>query len=372
MSRFTFNLATPADDAALCDLLAATPMEGAISLAFMRRPSYFAAAQVEGRDVQIGILRDGESQKVVGMGSRAISSRYVNGKPTSVGYLSGLRLMHSLRGSAGLLARGYRFLRELHEDRATNFYLTTVANDNPVGRVLTSARAGLPVYHPCGNYHTLAISTSRFMRNCARGDNAIEIRRAEESDRDAIVTFLNECGPARQFFPVYEREDLFSNRGLLQGLQPTDVTLAVRGTEIAGTIGCWDQRAFKQIIVDRYSPWLVALRPFYNMWASFRQQPVLPAAGSMLAATLAAIPVVRDDNEQVFRQLLATRLHDLAQQGNRLLLVGLHSADPLLRIAQRFAGRDYVTTLYIVYWPEEMPDIEDLLERTPYLELGSL
>jgi hypothetical protein len=372
MSRFTFNLATPADDAALCDLLAATPMEGAVSLAFTRCPSYFAAAQVEGQQVQVGVVRDGESQRVVGMGLRAISSRYVGGKPASVGYLSGLRLMRAFRGSAGLLARGYRFLRELHQDGAACFYLTTVAADNPVGRVLTSARAGLPVYHSCGDYHTLAISTSRFARNGIRRDSAVEIRPAEETDRDAIIAFLKEFGPTRQFFPVYERQDLFSGRGLLKGLRPSDVLLAICGTQIIGTIGCWDQRAFRQIVVDHYSPWLAALRPVYNAWASLRQQPALPAAGLMLPAGLAAIPVVRDDNQQIFRQLLGMLSHRLAQRGNRLLLVGLHSADPLLAVAQRFAGRDYVTKLYIVYWPGEAPDIDNLLKRAPYLELGSL
>jgi hypothetical protein len=372
MSRFTFNLATPDDDAALCDLLAATPMEGAISLAFARHPSYFAAAEVDGRRVQVGVARDSESQHVVGMGSRAISLRYIDGQPTSIGYLSGLRLLPEFRGRAGLLARGYQFLRELHQDGAARFYLTTVANDNPVGRVLTSGRAGLPVYYPCGDYHTLAISTAHQVRTGMSHNDAIEIRPAEEADRDAVVAFLNEFGPTRQFFPVYERRDLFSARGLLQGLRPADVLLAVRGKEIVGTLGGWDQRHFKQIIVQHYRGWLATLRPFYNTWATVRRQPLLPAAGSMLAVSLAAIPVVRDDNPQVFRRLIEAMLHRLAQRGDRLLLIGLHTADSQLAVAQQFAGRDYVTTLYLVYWPEETPDVDGLKQRPPYLELGSL
>ena len=372
MSRFTFNLATPDDDAALCDLLAATPMEGAISLAFARQPSYFAAAEVDGRRVQVGVARDSKSQRIVGMGSRAVSLRYVDGQPMSIGYLSGLRLMPEFRGRAGLLARGYRFLRELHQDGAAGFYLTTVAKDNPVGQTLTSARAGLPVYYPCGDYHTLAISTARVVRKRKLHDDAIEIRPAEEADRDAIVGFLNEFGPSRQFFPVYERRDFFTARGLLQGLRPADILLAVRGKEIIGTLGGWDQRRFKQIIVQRYQGWLSLLRPFYNTWATARRQPLLPAAGSTLAVSLAAIPVVRDDNSLVFRRLLEAMLRQLAQRGDRLLLIGLHTTDAQLAEAQQFAGRDYATTLYLVYWPEDTPDVVRLKHRAPYLELGSL
>ena len=79
---------------------------------------------------------------------------------------------------------------------------------------------------------------------------------------------------------------------------------------------------------------------------------MLPAAGSSLAAHLAAIPVIRDDNQRVFGLLLRVLLSQLAQHGERQLLIGLHSADTLLRSAQQFAGKEYKTTLYLVYWPE--------------------
>jgi len=372
MSRFTFNLATQADDASLRCLLAATPMEGAISLAFAREPSYFDATVVDGRYVQVGVVRDGKSQQVVGMGSRAIGLRYLDGLPTPMGYLSGLRLLPEFRGRAGLLARGYQFLRELHSDGAARFYLTTVATDNPISRVLTSERAGLPTYRSCGEYHTLVISPSRFRRMPELIDDDVNIRTAEIADRDAVVAFLNEFGSSRQFFPKYEAQDLFSDRGLLRGLQPADVLLAFRGTEIVGTLGCWNQRHFKQIIVHRYQKHLAALRPLYNAWATLRRHPVLPAAGSSLAARLAAIPVIRDDNQRVFGQLLRKQLYQLTQRGDRQLLIGLHSADELLRSAQQFAGKEYKTTLYLVYWPEEAPDVCKLMKRVPYLELGSL
>jgi hypothetical protein len=372
MSRFRFSLATATDDAALCQLLAATPMEGAVSLAFARQPSYFVAAAVDGRQVQVGVVRDGESDCIVGMGSRAISLRFLDGKPTQIGYLSGLRLMPEFRSRSGLLARGYRFLRELHEDGAARFYLTTVASDNPVRRVLTSARAGLPIYDPRGQYHTLAISPAALRRNGATHSNAIEIRWAEEGDRDAIIAFLNSCGPSRQFFPVYEPEDLFSGRGLLQGLRPADLLLAIRGKEIVGTLSCWDQCGFKQIVIQGYHWWLARLRPIYNTWATMRRRPVLPPAGSTLKVRIGAIPVVRNDDPFVFRSLLETLLREMARRDERLLLMGFHSADPLFGVARKLAGNDYVTTLFLVYWPEDRPDICELNRRVPYLELGSL
>jgi hypothetical protein len=322
--------------------------------------------------VQVGVVRDSRDGRIIGMGSRAISRRYVNGKPVAVGYLSGLRLLREYRGKAGLLARGYQFLRSLHADRRAPYYLTTIAADNEAARVLTSARAGLPIYHPWGNFHTLAISTSRSVQNGAQERHTADIRNAQAADRDAILDFLKTHGPARQFFPVYDPQDLFSGGGMLQGINPADILLAVRDGQIVGALGCWNQRGFKQIVIHGYRGYLSTLRPLYNAWAGLRRQPTLPPAGSELSCNLSAIPVVRDDCRDVFPALLAATCRRLAELGERLFLVGLHEEDLLLRMARKFAGREYLTTLYIVYWPEKAPDIDQLKQRVPYLELGSL
>jgi hypothetical protein len=276
-----------------------------------------------------------------------------------------------------LLASGYRFLHLLHEDRRAAYYLTTIAEDNESAvRLLTSRRAGLPVYHACGTFHTLSLSTSlptaQAATNGALYHGGIEIRPASASDRDAILQFLNEHGPARQFFPVYESHDLFSGSGLLRGLACEDVLLAQRDERIVGTLACWNQRAFKQIVVHGYGGWLRPMRPLYNAWATLRHRPTLPIPGSTLPVRLAAIPVVRDNDPAVFRQLLEGTLRRLAEWREPLLLVGLHENDPLLPIARQYAGRDYRTTLYIVYWPEDVPDLGQLHQRVPYLELGCL
>src|SRR5262245_13232067 len=100
MSRYTIELAVPEDDAALRSVMAQTPMEGRISVAFGREPSFFAAAAVEGRFHQVVLGRDRVSQSVIGFGVRSIGERYVNGSPEPVGYLSGLRILPMHRNGA--------------------------------------------------------------------------------------------------------------------------------------------------------------------------------------------------------------------------------------------------------------------------------
>jgi hypothetical protein len=371
MNRFEFNLATRADDQRLRTLLAATPMDGCISWAFAREPSFFSAAEVEGDTADVGVVRDRDSGRIVGMGSRATGLRYVDGQCARVGYLSGLRLEAEYRGRGSLLARGYRFLRELHDDRRVAFYLTTIAEDNDAAlKLLGSGRAGLPVYRDCGRFSTFVLSNSR--RNIKGRDRAIVVRQARSKDRDAILRFLNEYGPTRQFFPAYQASDLFSGAGRLKGLDPEDLALALRGDEIVGTLGSWDQRSFRQTVVHSYRGWLGRLRPLYNAWAAIDHQPHLPAAGAVVDSCSAAVPVVRDNSPEIIRALLKFILSRLTAQKSSMLLVGLHERDPLLPTIQRYASREYVTRMYLVYWRDDVPAVEQLIERIPYLELGCL
>ena len=227
MSRYRFELATPADDADLRHILAETPMAGRISVSFRREPSYFDAAVVEGEFRQVVAARDCGADKLVGFGCRSIRMRYVNGLPQQIGYLGGLRLLIGHR-NRGLVARGYKFFRQLHSDRRTPLYLTTIASGNDaVIRLLTSGRAGLPAYHYAGDYCTLAIPLAR-RRNRTSVSSGLTVRPATTNDLATILAFLAIHGPRRQFFPCYEPRDFFSPNGAFRDLRPADLLLAFR------------------------------------------------------------------------------------------------------------------------------------------------
>ncbi|BBO32240.1 hypothetical protein [Lacipirellula parvula] len=373
MGKFEFTLATADDDAELREVLSSTPMTGQISISFAREPNFFAATPVDGKLVQIVVGRDVEQGRIVGMGSRTAGPRYVNQQPTNVGYLGGLRLLAEYRGQGALIARGYRFLRQLHADRAAPYYLTTIAADNVVAlKTITSGRAGLPTYHSLGDYVTTSLNPAATSRIDQDSSTRISTRLATIDDREQIITFLNAHGPRRQFFPAYAAADLFSEQGWLQGLSPGDVMLAFRDDQLVGVWGAWDQSRFKQTIIHSYSRWLALTRPAYNVVANMRKRATLPAPGSILAARYGAILVVAENDAEICRRLIGAMSRELLQRGDRLVFLGLHAADPLLPIARTIGGREYVTQLYLVFWPDQPPDLAELTQRVPYLELGCL
>jgi hypothetical protein len=371
MTRFRFDHATAADDADLRQVLAETPMPGKIRVSFRREPSYFDAAVVDGRFRQVIAARDCEEQRLVGFGSRTVSERYVNGRPEPIGYLSNLRLLTAYR-NRGLVARGYALFRKLHADGRTRLYLTTIAEGNDIAlALLTSGRAGLPAYHYAGRYHTLVLPLSR--RQPVRRDfSDVRIRPATRDDRGAVLSFLETVGPRRQFFPRYQASDFFAPCCALRDLQPGDLLLAHRGGSLVGTLAGWDQLGFRQTVVHGYRWPLGRLRPFYNVWADWRGRPRLPAAGESFSYLTAALPVVEDDDPNVFALLLEALLSRNADGRREYLLLGLHEEDPLLAAARTYRATWYTTLLYLVCWDDGEEMRAALDNRPPYLELGSL
>jgi hypothetical protein len=394
MSRFQFELATADDDQALRRLMAETPMPGSVSVTFRREPSFFEATVVDGRFRQVIVARDRATWQIAGVGCRSVRNMYVNGRARPVGYLSSLRILEQHRGTA-ILARGYAYLRQLHGDGRAGLYLTTIAegNDRAIS-LLTSRRAGLPSYHEAGNYYTLVVPLTRQKRGhsaffAARDaprvpgvkkvefplflpGQTITVRPMRAGDAEELVAFLGAVGAGRQFFPDYSAHDFFTEGGTFKDLRPSDVLSAYRRGEMVGVLAAWNQRSFRQTVIEGYSGRLRWMRGLYNGWARLSGRPRLPAPGCVLRYVTAAIPAVHDGDPEVFTALLRSLIARLAPEPHDFLLVGLHENDPLLPTARRFSVNAYVTRLYLVCWADGEPLRAELDPRPPYLELGCL
>ena len=371
MSPLRFELARPQDDAELRQVLAATPMAGKVAVSFRREPSFFAAAQLEGEFHQTLLVRETARDRIVALGSRSVRQRFINGVAMPVGYLGGLRVLPQHRNGL-VLARGYRFLHELHGDRRTPIYLTTIAEGNDAAQsILTSGRAGLPCYDFCGNYLTGVIPLTRQAAH-ANVPPGIVIRAATIKDLPQLCKFLEAVGLTRQFFPCYRPTDWFSQVATFHGLQANELLLAWRGDQIVGSLAGWDQSSFRQIVIEQYGTALAWSAPIYNAWAALKGSPKLPKVGEALRYLTGALPIVAADDRQIFAALMETMLARSLGRGHSHLLVGMHERDPLLDVVKRFQSAVFMTGCYLVYWEDGAALRQQIDERTPYLELGCL
>lgn len=364
-----FSLAGREQEAEFRRLVASSAMPGLPRLSYRREPDFWQGLNVQGERVQAMAFRS--EGRLVGMGCRSLRRCLVNGRPRLFGYLSGLRLDPSVRKGFAL-ARGYRFLRELHGDGLVPAYLSTVMDGNTDAEgALLSGRAGLPTYLPWGRFVVHALSPRRLKAGDLSGaSGALRVLPGAKLGSRAIFEFLRTEGPRRQFYPCWRAEDL--GTPLARGLTLGDFLVAERDGEVLGTIALWDQKAFRQLWVESYGV-LGVLRPAINLGMAVLGVPALPRSGAAVDAVSAACVLCKGDDLAVFSALLDAALDRLAREGRHCLLFGLHEDDPLQRELSRRRTWTQSSKLFVVHWADGESFVAGLdRTRPPYLELATL
>jgi hypothetical protein len=343
---YAFRLAAPGDDWELRQVLARSPLPGAVSLAFEREPNYFLANSTMGA-AQVLVAREVRTQQVVALAARSERAMFLNGHPEVLGYLGQARL--SGRPSPFVISRGFRFLKGLHDAGRARGYITTIVEENYAARQLLVEKPlpHVPPYQFVDRLHTLAILTRQIKRFDSRAAD-VQVLGARREDLGEIVAFVRRVGARRQFFPAYTEADFEGEA--TRGFKVEDFLIARRGGEICGVIGLWNQKGFKQSRVHGYGVPLKYLRPAWNIVARLSRMPILPAPGAALRFSYASFACVEGDEARVLQVLVAALLRRARSRGDAFLLLGLCERDPLLHTAQQFAHIAYTSLLYCVSW----------------------
>ncbi len=370
---FSFSIATAKDDADIRRLLANTAMPGNIEVTFEREPDYFTGCGTMGHRWQVLIGRHQQSNEIAAVLCRGIQTRYVNAQVRPVGYLGQLRVAHAYRGR-WMLVHGIKALRKLHEDGETDLYLSAISEENRVARgvLVDHPRPGFPQMQEIARLYTLGIilHRSRLGRRRARSRTDLTIALASSEQTSELVSFLQQEGPKRQFFPAYIETDF--GGPLTRGFCLRDMLVARYKSQIVGIMGLWDQTSYKQTVVQSYSTTLRRLRPIYNLLAPIVRAQPLPGAGSHIRSAYASFICIADDDPQVFAVLL-DHLYQLAlARRYAYLMIGLVERDPLLPLAQNYAHIAYHSRLYTVCWPDGQNSQALLDSRVPYIEIAAL
>jgi hypothetical protein len=362
--RFIFEQAAPEDGSAMLAILEDAAFKGNISLLYTRRPDAYRSFKQEGKDVDVVVARDVKNGKIVGFGACAIRELWVNGTTEKVGYLFGLRVARDYLGKYPILHRGYAYLHTLHEKRGISCYITTILEDNLYAqKLLEKQRSFMPNYHPFGSYEIFALKSAQSRRL------SYIFRQACEDDIPSLVKFLYEQGRKYQFFPVIDEADLSS--GELNGLSVANFYLLhTKENEILAAGVPWDQRSYKQYIVQGYSSVLKLLYPFSRIFPLFGY-PSLPTPGSILQFFTLSFWAVKDSNSELFLQFLK-RIAKISRD-YPFFLIGLHERHPLRILLQNRPHISYKSKLYLVSWDQQRDYIENFDRgMLPYLECGML
>jgi hypothetical protein len=341
---------------------------GNIEVTFEREPDFFAGSEVRGSLNQTIAVRDLKENKIVGIASRSVATAFVNGRPTELGYLSDLRLSPEYR-SGSLLARGYRFLKELHTDGRALLYTTAIFAENTRAlAMLTAGRAGLPVYHPMGCLDCSGINVGRakplFEARC-------DIVRGSLALLPQIVDCLNRNNARKQFAPFRTCEE-FQYGKRWSDFEVSDFYVALRDGRVIGVLGQWNQRRFKQTRVIRFSGSLRWLAPMAKMAHPLLKGRRFPEPGEELRSFYISFAAVDSDDVSVFRALLRALYREAAAGDAMFALTSLHQDDPLLAALEDYSLTPFCARIFCVCYSDGERDFSHLDNRVPYMEAATL
>jgi len=363
---FRLYLATKEDEADIRRLFRTNSVPGHVTVTYEREPDFFLGCSVTGQSYQVVVARHEPTGELAGVVCRAKRRVWIDGQKVEVGYLSGGRVDERFRGR-WLVSRGLRFLGDLDATDTVPVYLATITGENHEARglLVDKPRPGLPRFEEVGRLYTAVIPVRA---TPVSRDQANGIRCAVPEDLPRIVSFLNEYGRERQYFPLYSEEKFRGSATL--GFSVEDFVVFERGGELSGVVGLWDQSAYKQTVVRSYSKELRWTRPLYDTAARLTRRHPLPVPGEPLRSAYAAFVCVAYDDTFVFRALLR-RIYELAaKRGYAFLVAGLAANNPLLAEARRYAHVPYRSTLYSVSWRGGLHATLD--GRIPHVEVATL
>lgn len=361
---FSARLATPADNPKIQDLVNKITAPGLAIMSFQRSPDFFVGARIIGQEVIMTVIEDSERPGVIA-GMSVISGRelFINGEKRRTFY-SGDVKVDSFYRRQGLGSRLYAEQR-VHLPADTLFQgIILSANKTAVAAQSRSTKGTMPDMWSTHKVETSLIYTRSLKPRLPKG---IEIRAASAADVPNMQAFFDKEAPRRNGYPVYDFSKLLAGDAYYAGIRIEGFALALKNGEIVGMMGGWDQKSFKQTRIVGYKPWVAALRPFYNLYATIFGGIKLPAINGILNYLTLHTRVIANDDPAVFQALIDwIMVHDGKKYD--ALACAVVTGDPLLSVPRGYKRqRLYSNHHWLGYDEDPTVGIDD---RPLYVELG--
>lgn len=362
----TIRLATPADNDKIQRLVNRIYQNGVVRLCFQRQPDFFIGQKIVGDENVLTVADDDEKpHEIAGLTNIAGRDLFISGKKRRVYYSGDTRVDFPYRRH-GVASR--LFIEQKKFRSTTDLLQGIVLKDNtaPLDAAKRAADGVLFDYWVSDTIETSFIFTRRIKPRIPDG---VQLRRATAADVPAMQAFFDEQAPRRNGYPVYDFAKLVAGDPYYAGIQIDKYVLALKGGHIVGMLGSWDQKAYKQTRVLSYKPWLNAIRPLYNLYASLFGGMRLPAPGGSLNYTSLHTILIANDDPAVFRGLIDWIMANDGQKYDALA-TAITENDPLAEVPRSYKRQKLLSShFWLSYGDDPRPGID---KRPLYVELARL
>jgi hypothetical protein len=378
------RLATPADNARILDFFERSPMHAsAFDVQYLRRPDFFKLLRFQS-DRAFAFLTEDARGAVRGIGTVSLRPGWMDGRPTTIGYLGDLRVAFDrnlIRAWRSLFVELLAHAPEIEEFADCTHWFTTVIDGNraalaallnehgarPAGR--RSRRSIQPALVPIGPFTMRNLIMRLPMVGRVRPTH-FQVCDAREADRGMLTTFFEE---ENRRLALGFRGELARRLSCWDGLSIDDFVYATDGRDVVACVAPWSPSSAKQTVVSRLPR---ALRLVGRGARALPGSPLrVPEPGEPLRTPYLthltfASSLPPDARARVFRRML-DRLFD-RWQGADWHCVALCDFDAwnLGRALRGFIQQTVPITVYAVVPAERSREAGRLVNGPPAFEMA--
>lgn len=359
--RYDIRQAEPCDSDLLLQLINETPQEGKVHLNFERNPDFFHATRVTTTDSDVWVMVDNKDKRLAASFSIGKREVFVNSERRLTRYGNDLRIHRDYQGGRTLF-RLFKKYRELMQDE---WMQTVILDDNKSSKEsVGSGRLLLPTYHLAGQFLTHMIDLNKKQYRPGHRN----IRKACHSDIANIQEFFDNNAAQKEFYPCYDFSKIGTDTPYYRDIKIDDYFLAFENDELVGVCATWDQKGFKQTRFVAYQGNMKVLRHINNWNSKLFGGLTLPKAGSLANYISLHSILCKDNDVEIFSDLLNSILHYYQNSKYDALIFGFDKRDPLHQASEGLKGHRLISNHYLASYgsnPLEKLDKDRLFYLEP-------
>lgn len=341
-ANWRVRLATQADNARLCELFAEVDMSAELVMAEERGPDFFALQRLQGDAGYTVMLEDTALPHRPAFGCISIIARdaWVDGQIQRVGYGCDLRIETAYRGGKVFPKAIKAFMRFMQKREQIDMMYCAVLSNNTRGRnsLLHQGRKreGQPLAQVITPYNMTSI---QFVG--ARKANDPRVRRAQDSDRPALIEFLA-AQQKERFLGYVVTEAWFDQRlKTWPGLRLEDFFVLKDGDgRVLACAAPWDTAPnLRCSRVQSYQGNMRWQKLAYNAEARLRGFPTLPQVGEHFRFQYLTHLEVQDNDATLLNALLRGIYNELRSQPLHFMSLMIPQGSPLEKGLRGFRTR---------------------------------
>lgn len=326
------------DGIEMLEIIESETSKGDIELIYTRRTNAFESYKKENKDSKIAIIRD-KNGKIAFQAACIPGCYYVNGKKVSAGYVGGIRKRNDYNGVIN-----WKDVVHFVEKQDLGFYLCSFLSGNEAAeKMFYKKRSFFPELMPLCDYTTYIMNPKIFTKVCPEG---LTFRSIKSDDLYNVHEFL------RIEMMKYNFSTVINNITDFYGLSIDDCYVLEKRGEILAFGALWNQKGFKQYIVEGYSKTLKTIQKF-SFVSKFFGYIEIPEEGKELDFPMLSFFYSKDGNMEYYSCFL-NQIARIIKKSYKMFVIGISSDDPADLLYKKIRSINFKSKIYCADFKDEL------------------